>query len=108
MQLANGDWLGWQYQEGQWRLAAEDARMRQHDYVAKNYDQARTWFDFGPLGLALGHPVHPEAPWGTNRFHRFDRRFAYRYCKVDTHETGLSLGKVVDLGVKYLELALAW
>src|SRR6266851_1888219 len=33
VELADGDWLGWQYQEGQWRLAAEDARMRQHDYV---------------------------------------------------------------------------
>src|SRR5712692_2162810 len=69
VQLANGDWLGWQYQEGQWRLAVvtarhnertEDARAQRHRYVAERYDQDRTWFDFGPLGLALGHPVHPE------------------------------------------------
>src|SRR6266851_3707699 len=97
----------------QWsRLGTTNGRRTpgcgRHDYVAQTCDQGRTWFDLGPLGLALGHPVNPEAPRGTNRFHRFDRSFAYRWCKVDTDETGLSLGKVVDLGVRYLELALAW
>jgi hypothetical protein len=117
VELANGDWLGWQYQEGQWRLAVvtaqhnertEDSRARRHRYVADSYDQSQTWFDFGPLGVALGHPVQPESPRGTNRYHRFDPNFAYRYCRVDTDKTGLTLGKVVDLGVQYLELALAW
>jgi hypothetical protein len=89
-------------------LHTEDARAQRHRYVAETYDQGRTWFDFGPLGAALGHPVHPESPRGTNRYHRFDPNFAYRYRRVDTDETGLTLGKVVDLGVQYLELALAW
>ncbi|HYR64311.1 MAG TPA: hypothetical protein VET24_16985, partial [Actinomycetota bacterium] len=47
----------------------------------------------------------PGAPIGSIRV---DPNFAYRYCKVDTDGAGLSLGMVVDLGVRYLELALAW
>src|SRR5579883_2346324 len=69
--LANGDCLGWQYQEGQWRLAVmtghfqgrtKEAREQRHQYVAETYGRDRTWFDFGPLSRALGYPDLREEP----------------------------------------------
>lgn len=85
------DQLGWQLQEGQWRLAVRlkeghdhygrgaDARARREAYVAERY---ATWFDFTDADEILGTsgPVDPSP----GSFRAFAPDFVYLYRPAKT------------------------
>lgn len=104
--LDNGDHIGWQYQQGQWRLMVvtrdfhgKAAQADRHAYVARNY---LDWFDFEPFGELTGRPVskatRTEAAGG---FNGFNPDFVHRYRKAPA----LTLGDLIALSTYYLERA---
>lgn len=100
--LSNGDQVGWQYQQGQWRLAVvtgvAGGSASQHAYVADRY---RRYFDFAPLAEILGEVGAVSKAEVANDFNRFDPGFVYRYRKVP----GLRVSQMCRLAKEYLELA---
>ncbi len=83
--LKDGNILGWQYQEGQFRLFA-----RCHNFSGKGRHEARTkfalsnygdWFNFEDLVdfFPIGTIVRPDDP---AKLLKFDPDFVYRYAKT--------------------------
>jgi hypothetical protein len=104
--------VGWQFQNGQWRLAMMfgDLAGRSDESRAARVQAAREhseFFDFGPMQNALGHD-DIRARWahdGRLDFNRFDDDFVYRYRKL-APET--SVATIVELGVTYARHAAEW
>ncbi len=107
--LPDGNEAGWQYQQGQWRLAmilptmagrspADRKRRERHAAV-----HAR-WFDFGPFSKITGGPETPppRAAESTGRFNRYDPDFVYRYRLLPNP----SVAQITDLALAYSQLAL--
>lgn len=104
--------VGWQFQNGQWRLAMMfgDLAGRSDESRAARVQVAREhaeFFDFGlmqeVLGLDEGQSRY--AHHSKLEFNRFDDDFVYRYRKLapDT-----PVGAVVELGVAYARRAAEW
>lgn len=62
------DWLGWQYQEGQWRVVVitsmhqgktAELRARRHAYVADRY---AAWFAFDAIPIVTGRSIDKVPP----------------------------------------------
>ena len=111
VECGNGDRLGWQYQQNQWRLAVKtdvhhgrsvDERRRRHEYVAKRYGG---WFNFSCLSSILGRPVTDVPPTeAKGEYCGYNPDFVYRYRKV----SGLTVGELTRLSRTCLESAKEW
>jgi hypothetical protein len=111
--LPTGDKLGWQYQQGQFRLAVKvptgnlygSGTAVQHRREAHVLDHYAKWFDFAAL-----LEVVPEAEGDVPRIeaagglHRFNPDFAYRYRKVPD----LTFRQLAEVSARYLDIAGAW
>lgn len=107
----DGDWLGWQYQGGQWRLvvittqhmgADPAARALRHAYVAERYAD---WFDFTPIPALSDRAVDAVPPTeARGEYNGYNPDFVYRYRKLQ----GLTRAELVALSHHYLRAAAAW
>jgi hypothetical protein len=108
--LPNGDEMGWQYQNGEWRLvirtgpayAGPSRREERHQYVEKNYAD---WFSFEKVTNVIGC----EDPWISPTEKRgeylgFDPDFVYRLRRVPE----LTFDGLVQLSDHYLTIAADW
>lgn len=101
----NGDRVGWQYQQGQWRLAVVVSQSvpggsaSQHAYVAEQY---LGYFDFAPLEEILGEVGVGSKTEIAKGFNRFNPGFVYRYRKVP----GLTTSQMCRLADEYLTMAI--
>ena len=107
--LPDGDHIGWQYQQGQWRLMAvtrdhkgKTAKAQRHKYVAERYID---WFDFEPFTTISGRPLavatRTELAGG---FNDYNPDFVYRYRKAP----GLTVDELTALSTQYLTRAHRW
>lgn len=94
--LNDGNNLGWQYQEGQFRLFA-----RCNNLLGKGRHEARTkfalanypdWFDFAGIShfFASDFLIRPADPL---KLLKFDPNFVYRYAKTSE----LSIGDLIEI-----------
>jgi hypothetical protein len=107
----DGDWLGWQYQGGQWRIVViatnhdgrtEQARQRRHAYVAEKY---MSWFDFEAVPGLTGRTISEVPPTEARReFNGYNPDFVYRYRKLPD----LTRAELVVLSHHYLSVAATW
>lgn len=105
------DWLGWQYQEGQWRVVVittmhqgktPELRARRHAYVADRY---AAWFAFDAIPVLTGRSIDKIPPTEKRgAFNNFDPDFVYRYRQL----RDLSLDELVALSDHYLRVAASW
>ena len=104
--------VGWQFQNGQWRLALMfgDLAGRTDESRTARVQAAREhieYFDFGPMQDVLGLDDGRARSDHHSKleFNRFDDDFVYRYRKLapDT-----PVGTVVELGVTYARHAADW
>lgn len=105
------DWLGWQYQEGQWRVVVitsmhkgttAELRARRHAYVADRYEG---WFAFDSIPELTGHSIDKIPPTeARGAFNNFDPDFVYRYRRM--HD--LTVSELVALSDHYLRRAASW
>ena len=105
------DEIGWQYQEGQWRLAVRvlprhpchgtgaEQRAKREAYVMEHYAD---WFDFTAVDKVLGTTA-ADAPKGEN-LRRFDPDFLYRYRKAKN----ATVSQLCDLAEVAARRALAY
>ncbi len=107
----DGDWLGWQYQGGQWRVVVitnrfygtdPDDRASRHAYVADRYAK---WFDFEPLLELTGRPIDdvPRTE-AEGEYLGYNPDFVYRYRQA--HD--LTLNELTALSHHYLVAAARW
>lgn len=107
--LPSGDHLGWQYQQGQWRLTVvtgefkgKAAKQDRHAYVSDHY---AAWFDFEPFaqltGRSLSAATRTELAGG---FNDYNPDFVYRYRKAPS----LTVAELTDLSSHYLAQAQKW
>ena len=111
VQCRNGDSVGWQYQNQQWRLAvktklhsgksAELKRLR-HKLVAESY---LDWFDFSPL-QQLTERKTSSVPKKElkGEFNSYAPDFTYRYRKLPN----LTMNELEVLSREYLTRAARW
>jgi hypothetical protein len=111
VECGNGDSVGWQYQNQQWRLAvktklhsgkpAELTPLR-HKVVESNYLK---WFNFAPIQDLIGRDVS-EVPKNEAKggFNSYAPDFTYRY-RVLPH---LTLAELEKLSIHYLTEAKKW
>ena len=104
------DWIGWQVQGSQFRLAVltgplalhgEAKRGAREDYVMKKYE---SWFDFGPLESVSGPASAARATevrGGNWAFQAFLPNFVHRYRLAPD----LTVDQLVALGLTYMERA---
>lgn len=84
-ELKDGNMLGWQYQEGQFRLFARCNNLSgkgKHEARTKfALDQYADWFDFEYLSefFPVGMIIRPEE---STKLLKFDPNFVYRYVKT--------------------------
>jgi hypothetical protein len=107
----DGDWLGWQYQGGQWRVVVvtdrhmgtdSATRTRRHTYVAERYAD---WFDFSAIPKLIGRPIDAVPPTETRgEYNGYNPDFVYRYRKLPN----LTRAELVLLSHHYLTAAAAW
>lgn len=107
----DGDWLGWQYQHDQWRVAVitnrhsgknADQRSRRHADVAERY---ASWFDFSAIPTLIGRAVDAIPPTESRgEYNGYNPNFVYRYRKLD----GLTRRELMRLSHHYLTAAAAW
>lgn len=105
------DWLGWQYQEGQWRVVvitakhhgkSPELRALRHSYVAEHYAD---WFRFDAIPQLTDRPIDKVPPTeGRGGYNNFDPDFVYRYRQLQQ----LTLTELVALSDHYLRAAAAW
>lgn len=105
------DWLGWQYQEGQWRVVVitslhhgktPELRARRHAYVADRY---AAWFAFDAIPVLTGRSIDKVPPTEKRgAFNNFDPDFVYRYRQLKD----LTVGELVALSDHYLRAAVGW
>lgn len=111
IQHNDSDWLGWQYQEGQWRVVVitskhqgktAELRERRHAYVADRY---RDWFAFDVVPTITGRTIDKVPPTEQRgAFNNFDPDFVYRYRLL----RDLTLDELVALSDHYLRAAANW
>lgn len=109
-QAGKDRFVGWQYQNDQWRLAmilsdlGGSGRRKKREQLAM---QCETYFDFSAVQqlLSTGNSSTPYANQGRLPFNRFDPAFVYRYRKVGT-ETPVST--IVELADHYSRHAADW
>lgn len=100
--LMNGDYLGWQYQESQFRLFAKCNNLSGkglHDERVKfALDQYRDWFDFSQINQFLG-PVTVIRPEEEGKLLKFDPNFVYKYAKTSelTIENLVEISKLLQI-----------
>jgi hypothetical protein len=108
--LPGGDWLGWQYQVGQWRLAAVTAS---HTGISAESKEARVehvqstygpYFDFAAVESVL--EVVPPVPSreASGGWNHYNPDFIYRYRKAPR----LTLGEMAQLSAHYLQTAAVY
>lgn len=107
----DGDWLGWQYQNGQWRVVVitdqhtgkdAESRARRHAYVRDRYAE---WFAFDPVAELTGRSVDKIPPTeGKGAYNGYNPDFVYRYRRLP----GLTRNELVDLSHHYLLAAAGW
>lgn len=105
------DWLGWQYQEGQWRVVVitsmhqgktAELRARRHAYVADRY---ASWFAFDAIPTLTGRSIDKVPPTeARGAFNNFDPDFVYRYRQMND----LTPRELVALSDHYLRAAAGW
>jgi hypothetical protein len=113
--LPNGDSLWWQFQGPAWRLAVTtaihvgkgaDVRSRRHAYISERYE---SWFDFSGVADVIGEEAAEPVPVrGSDRYHRYDPNFAYRYVKLDRHHRTVSVADFTTMASYYLQQATVW
>lgn len=107
----NGDRIGWQYQNDQWRLAVitnkhagrtKSLRERRHKSVAERYAK---WFDFSPISDLIGRDSSevPNFELG-GRYYGYNPDFVYRYRKLPD----LTVSELETLSRHYLTKAKEW
>ena len=106
-----GDWLGWQYQHSQWRVAviagshvgrSSEVREQRHAYVARRY---ASWFDFDQIPDLIGRDTSSVPPTESKGgYNRYDPDFVYRYRQIPD----LTLDEMVTLSHHYLAKAAQW
>jgi hypothetical protein len=96
------DWIGWQLEGNQFRLAVQVGDRRLHsrkdparrqareEYVAARYER---YFDFGDLGAV---------PKSTKGWNGYDPNFVYRYRLID----GITVGELADIVRHFTRRAL--
>lgn len=105
--LPSGDQMGWQYQEGQFRLAVithihkgrtPEIRAARHLYVSEHYKE---FFDFAAVSQLTPHPSDslPRTE-AKGEFNRFDPDFVYRHRKVPS----LTVAELARLSAHYLNM----
>lgn len=98
-ELKDGNILGWQYQEGQFRLFARchnlSGKGKHEERTKFALDQYADWFDFEYLSefLPVGMIVRPEE---STKLLKFDPNFVYRYAKT----SDLSIRDLVAISKK--------
>lgn len=107
----SGDWIGWQYQHGQWRLAVithqlkgrgEELRERRAAFVAERY---ASWFDFEAVASLIGRDISVVPPReAAGGFNHYAPDFVYRYRKLPA----LTQEELIKLSHHYLSAAAAW
>ncbi len=107
--LPDGNEAGWQYQQGQWRLAMILPTMAGRSPADREKRERHAaahprWFDFGPFSKITGGPETPppRAAESTGRFNRYDPDFVYRYRPLPNP----SVAQITDLALAYSKLAL--
>lgn len=108
--MDGSDKLGWQYQNGQWRLAVlttehkgKGAQMKQlrEALVASKY---ASWFDFSAIPQLIGRDVSKLSPReASGGFNHYDPDFVYRYRKLPA----LTREELLTLSHHYLSKAVA-
>lgn len=103
-------YVGWQYQNGQWRLAMvlDDLTGSGHGEERKRVaQQNETYFDFAPLQqiLGTGGSLSRYANQGNVAFNAFNPAFVYRYRKIDPETT---VATIIDLATAYSQHAADW
>lgn len=107
----NGDWLGWQYQHGQWRAAViteqhkgrgEELRDMREASVAARYG---SWFDFKAIPTLVEREVRDVPPReASGGFNHYAPDFVYRYRKLPA----LTQDELLALSHHYLCAAAEW
>lgn len=107
----DGDWIGWQYQGDQWRLAVitdihlgktAESRARRQEYVARKYIG---WFDFTEISELIGRASEKIPPReSAGDFNGYNPNFVYRYRALPR----LSLAELTTLSHHYLLRAREW
>jgi hypothetical protein len=107
----NGDRIGWQYQNDQWRLAviakkhagqSKALRARRHKSVAERYCK---WFDFSPISDLIGRDISKVPRFESDdRYYGYDPDFVYRYRKLPD----LTVSELETLSRHYLQKAKKW
>jgi hypothetical protein len=106
----NNRYVGWQYQNCQWRLAmilgdvGGTARRMDRERLALEREE---YFDFGRLQQALrtGNSPTQYANHGSLPFNAFEPAFLYRYRKV---APSTPVETIVELAVFYSRHAAEW
>ena len=107
----NGDRIGWQYQNQQWRLAVitkshygktDDLKDRRHAVVAQRYAE---WFDFSSIESLIGR-TETQVPnlEVKGRYYGYNPDFVYRYRSLPN----LTLEELETLSKHYLTEAKKW
>jgi hypothetical protein len=104
----SSDFLGWQLQGSQFRLAVITGRLggrsdreRREAYVMERYPH---WFDFSLVEKVAGiaPTSHSRGVRGGRwKFHGYSPDFVYRYCVVPD----LTMAQILEVGLGYLRLA---
>lgn len=107
----DGDWLGWQYQHGQWRLAVitehhkgrgEQRRDQREASVARRY---AAWFDFQAIPALIERDIsHVPPREAAGGFNHYAPDFVYRYRKLPA----LTENDLRVLSQHYLTKAAGW
>lgn len=107
----NGDWLGWQYQHGQWRAAVitekhkgrgEELRDMRAASVAARYG---SWFDFTAIPTLVEREMSDVPPReASGGFNHYAPDFVYRYRKLPA----LTQDELLALSHHYLCAAAEW
>ena len=107
----DGDWLGWQYQQGQWRLAVitehhkgrgQQQRDRREASVARRYP---AWFNFEAIPTLIQRDIsHVPPREAAGGFNHYAPDFVYRYRKLPA----LTGADVRTLSHHYLTNAAGW
>jgi hypothetical protein len=111
IQCRNGDSIGWQYQNQQWRLAVKtklhsgksaELKALRHKLVAESY---LDWFDFSPLQQLVGRKTLsvPKKEL-KGEFNSYAPDFTYRYRKLPN----LTMNELEALSRDYLTQAARW
>ena len=96
--VKNGNYLGWQYQEGQLRIHARcnnlHGKGRHDERVKFALDKYRDWFNFSEIKQFLS-PSPIIRPEEEDKLLKFDPNFVYKYAKTND----LTIQNLVDISI---------